>query len=332
MSMLDLFHANPAFNTTSLTAAINDIDARPTRLAELGLFNESGVTTTTVQVEKQGATLALVSAASRGANGQQLSANTRGLIPFNTIHLPQKTQLLADEIQNVRAFGSENEVQVLQNIVNERLARMRMQLDATIEYQRIGAIKGQILDADGTTVLTNILTAFGITKNTHAMALATAGTEVRNKIVEAKRKVEKELNMIPVRSYRILAGAAFFDAFISNESVKAAYDRWQDGQFGRDDVRNGFTFGGVTIEEYRGGIGSTPFIADDKAYLIPEGVPDLFITRFAPANYMETVNTIGLPYYAKQELMDFDKGVDIETQSNPISLCTRPRAVIELSA
>lgn len=332
MPMLDLFHANPAFNTTSLTAAINDIDARPTRLAELGLFSESGVTTTTVQVEKQGATLALVSSAARGASGQSLSGLSRNMIPFNTIHLPQKDQLLADSIQNVRAFGTENEVQVVQNIVNERLARMRMQLDATIEYQRIGAIKGQILDSDGTTVLTNLLTAFGITKNSHAMTLGTAGTEVRNKLVEAKRKVEKELNMIPVRSYRILAGAAFFDAFISAEAVKTAYDRWQDGQFGRDDVRNGFTFAGVTIEEYRGGIGSTPFIADDKAYLIPEGVPDLFITRFAPANYMETVNTVGLPYYAKQELMDFDKGVDIETQSNPISLCTRPRAVIELSA
>ena len=51
-----------------------------------------------------------------------------------------------------------------------------------------------------------------------------------------------------------------------------------------------------------------------------------------PANYMETVNTIGLPYYAKQEPMDFDKGIEVETQSNPIHLCTRPAAICKLTA
>jgi hypothetical protein len=47
---------------------------------------------------------------------------------------------------------------------------------------------------------------------------------------------------------------------------------------------------------------------------------------------METVNTIGLPYYAKQEELRMGKGIDLESQSNPISICTRPRAVIKLTA
>ena len=47
---------------------------------------------------------------------------------------------------------------------------------------------------------------------------------------------------------------------------------------------------------------------------------------------METVNTLGLPYYAKQEVMKFNKGVEIETQSNPICLNTLPEAVIKLTA
>ena len=45
---------------------------------------------------------------------------------------------------------------------------------------------------------------------------------------------------------------------------------------------------------------------------------------------METVNTIGLPLYAKQELMRMNKGVELEAQSNPLNLCTKPRAVIKL--
>jgi len=61
--------------------------------------------------------------------------------------------------------------------------------------------------------------------------------------------------------------------------------------------------------------------------MVPEGKPGLFLTRFAPANYNETVNTKGLPYYVKSKAKDFDKGVDMEGQSNPMNLCTSPLAV-----
>ncbi|MEP3300783.1 MAG: major capsid protein, partial [Roseibium sp.] len=63
----------------------------------------------------------------------------------------------------------------------------------------------------------------------------------------------------------------------------------------------------------------------------PYGVPGLFITRFAPADYIETVNTPGLPRYMKQIVKTNGKGVDIELQSNPISLCTQPGALRRLT-
>ncbi|WP_342006773.1 major capsid protein [Stutzerimonas balearica] len=99
----------------------------------------------------------------------------------------------------------------------------------------------------------------------------------------------------------------------------------------RDDLRKGFTFGEVTWKEFYGKVGSISFIGENDAYLIPIGVSELFITRYAPADYMETVNTIGLPLYAKQELMRMNKGVALEAQSNPLNLCTKPRAVIKLT-
>jgi len=73
------------------------------------------------------------------------------------------------------------------------------------------------------------------------------------------------------------------------------------------------------------------YVATDDAYLFPMGSPGLFVTYFAPADYVETVNTIGLPRYAKQEAMKMDKGIDIETQTNPLCLCTRPRTVVKLT-
>lgn len=71
------------------------------------------------------------------------------MIPFNTIHLPARSTIRADEVRGLRQFGSESELESVQTMVQKRQIKHRRQLDATIEYHRIGAIKGQILDADG---------------------------------------------------------------------------------------------------------------------------------------------------------------------------------------
>jgi hypothetical protein len=42
---------------------------------------------------------------------------------------------------------------------------------------------------------------------------------------------------------------------------------------------------------------------------------------------METVNTEGMAFYAKQRLMDFDKGIELECQSNPLPICLKPLVV-----
>lgn len=330
MPTLDIFK-DDAFGLVSMTKSINEQPHVPGRIGELGLFSEEGVSTTSVSVEKLGDTLSLVPAGERGSDANNVKGDKRTLVDFRAVHLPQRAKVLADEVTNVRAFGSESELQTVQAVVNKRLGKMRSSLDATIEYQRIGAIKGQIIDADGATVLTDIFGKFGLSQQTKIMALGTDTTKVRVKINEAKRLMEDALGNALYRSARVLCSASFFDAFVSHPNVEKFYLNWQAAADMRGDVRAGFLFGDVFWEEYRGKVGATSFIADGDAYLVPEGVPDLFVTHYAPADYVETVNTIGLPYYAKQELLPMGKGIDIEAQSNPISLCTRPRANIKLT-
>lgn len=330
MPTLDIFN-NDAFNLVNLTKAINDAPYQPGRIGELGLFSEEGITTSTLQIEQQGTTISLVPAGQRGSSGTVVVGDKRKLIPISTIHLPQRAAILADEVQGLRAFGTESEMETVQNVMNKRLAKMRRNLDTTIEYQRMGAIKGQVLDSDGSTVILDMFNTFGVSQTTHSMVLGTTSTKVRNKVVEAKRKVENALGALTYSGLRVLCSASFFDALVSHDAVVAAYDRWMSGDFLRQDQRGGFYFAGVFWEEYRGSVGSVKFIADDTAYMIPEGVPDLFVTNYAPADYMETANTIGLPYYAKQEPKPMNKGIDIESQSNPISICTRPSAIAKLT-
>jgi hypothetical protein len=63
--------------------------------------------------------------------------------------------------------------------------------------------------------------------------------------------------------------------------------------------------------------------------MYPIGVPGLFKTHYAPADFIEAVNTVGLPAYAKQERMEMDRGIKIHAQSNPLCMCHRPAALIK---
>jgi hypothetical protein len=332
----DIFN-NDAFALSGLTAAINDAPYIPSRLAQLGWFQSSGMTTTTTMIERKGMTLALVPSMPRGAPATPKSVTKGTMFPIAAVHLPQRAHVNADEVQNVRAFGTMNELMTAQSLVQEKLNVLRQDLDITLEVQRVGAMKGIVYDANGTDVLWDFFTLFGYTQQVFSMELDQTTTDVRSMCTAARRLVEAKLGAKPYTSLRAICSSGFFDAFIGNADVKKTYEQFQGGAWLRTDLGasqkgpGGFYYGDIWWEEYRGNINGTAMIETNCAYLVPEGVPGLFISKFAPADYMETVNTMGLPYYAKMERERFDKGVEIESQSNPLIVNTQPDAVVKLT-
>lgn len=319
-----------AFGVAALTAAINEQELVPGRLAALGLFEEEGVTTLTVQIEKDGDKLALVPAGERGTSGLIVAGSKRILLPFNTVHLPERFAIKADEIQGIRAFGTQTELQAVQDVVNKRIEKARRQLDATHEFHRMGAVSGKVLDADGSTVLLDIYDRFGVQRQVFSMGLNDPETNVQVQCVEALDMQEDALGATTTTSSRAFCGKTFWKKLIAHSSVVETYKGSEQAASLRGDGRMSFEFGGISWERYRGKVAGVAFIPDDEARLVPEGVPEMFLSVYAPADYMETVNTQGLPYYSKLEPLPFGKGVAGEAQSNPLHICTRPRAVINL--
>ena len=332
MATFDIFN-NDAFSVSSLSQVIVDIPRVQTVLGDSGLFTESGIATTSMMIERTGSEFRLVPAAPRGGVGQPVSLKGRSLVPVAAVHLPQSGAMLADEVQGIRAFGSETEVEAVSARVAAKLAVAKSNLDLTLEYHRIGAVKGQVLDADGTTVLMDMYTTFGVAQSIQNFILATAGTKVKDKITALTRAIRTKLGGRSFTGVEVLCSASFFDALVGHVTIEKAFELFNQNAYARADQRGvAFSFGGVTFREYLGGVGGVDFILAGEAYAYPTGVSGLFQTAYAPAPYLETVNTLGLPYYAKQMLMDYDKGVAFETQSNPINFCSLPEAVIKCLA
>lgn len=329
--MLNVFGSD-AFHFTKLVAAINLIPHQPTRLGQMGLFRSEGVDTLTVAIEMENNVLTLVPTAARGAPGVVKGVERRTLRDFRTVHLPQRVTINADEVGNLRAFGSETEEELAMGRLNKKMTVARRDLDITHEFQRMGALKGIVLDADGSTVIYNFNTEFGVSASTKSIALATAGTKVLQEVISVKGMIEDVLGGTMYEGITVLCSPEFFAAFTSHPAVTASY-QYQMSQVLRQDRRyTGFEFGGVYFEEYRGTVAGQRFLAANKALAFPTGVPDMFMSYFSPAPYMETVNTVGLPFYMKQKNMDYDVGVEWQVQSNPLHINTRPNAVVELTA
>lgn len=316
------------FTGQSLTAAINELPVIPS--VTQAMFEEAGIATIEASIERRVDALALVPSAPRGGLAKPYTIASRDGLTFRAVHLPQRATFLADSLQNVRAFGSDQLYSVEQRL-NELLANMRNDIDFTLEHQRVGALMGQVLDANGS-VLYDLLSEFSVTQQTHAMALGTTSTKVRTKLIEARRLAEAALGNLRPKTWLCLAGAQFFDGMSDHPSVEAFLANQPAAAEMRADNRGGFEVGGVTVTEYSYGTNGVPWIDTDEAYLVPVGAPGLLIGRYAPADYANTINTVGIPYYSSAEPLPHNKGFSLEAQSNPIFLCTRPRAVIKLTA
>lgn len=328
MAMPDFFNSD-SFNLVSLTTSINLLPYKPARIGEMKLFSEQGINTRTAIVEERAGVLALLPSKPVGSPGTVARRGLRTVRSFVIPHIPYDDRIEAASLQGVRKFGSEDQTEGVTTVVNDRLQKMRQDHEATLEYLRIGAIHGKIIDGDGSTELYDLFIEFNVSAPSDVdFLLGTDTTKIGNLLIGVKETIEDGLGAERYDHIHAFCGSTWFKAFVEHPEVKYAYQYFQEGQMLRADPRAGFEYKGVIFEVYRGTIGSKAFVAAGDVRFFPVGVPDLFITHYAPADFIETVNTIGIPVYAKQATEEFDRGVKLHTQSNPLPLCTRPLTLV----
>jgi hypothetical protein len=319
------------FSVANLTAAVNKLPVMPGKVGAMGLFDEKGVTSTTVIIDEREGRLVLVPNTSRNDDPAPIKGNKRKRRTFETLHLPINRPLLPSQLQGIAAFGQESATTPIATVINDHLQDLKNSIEATREFQRVGALRGKLLDADGETMF-DLYKEFEVSQKKMTVALSAAGTNVRKACLDAKRHSESKLGGVMVTGFRALCGPDWFDAFIDHEKVKAAFANYQEAQdrLGGD-LRTGFTFGGIEFIEYDVTVSGQRFIPADIAQVFPmaRGVFRLFN---APANYNETVNTLGQPFYSKAEPRKMGKGWDLEAQANPLAMCLFPEALVELKA
>lgn len=334
MPILNPFE-NDAFNTVALTDAVNLLPVTYGRINQQGTFVEGGSMSNTILVEELDGTLTILPTSPRGSRGPAIGTDKRKVRSFVLPHINHPGRISPSEIQGVRAFGQESMLKTATMVMDEKMQRMRRNYDITKEYHRIRSIAGEMLDADGS-VLFNWFTEFGITQKVVDFVLGTATTNIRNKCLEVVRHIETQLRGDTMRGVWVECSQTFFEALTAHANVEKAWENWQ-GNSDRlgGDPRAGFPFGGCTFREY---IGNAPdkdgntraFVTagDGRAY--PAGTQQTFLTRYGPGDFMDTVNQPGTEIFVRQKVEDFNKGIELWSESNPIHMCVRPAVCVRV--
>lgn len=321
------------YGVLPMSEAINRVASVPTIIDELGIFKKTMLTTTYVSVESKGGALNLVDAVPRGTPGMPVSEQRGKPRTFSCLHLPKNDVVRADDVQNVRSFGSQKNTLTVAQKVADKLSAMKADIDYTIEHLRLGALKGKLLNADGTE-LVDIYKEFGMTRPSHTLKLtgkdAHAGKELEAVLSMMKHKRQGEM----VRGWVVLCGLEFLQKLKYHPTMQDIYLRYKEAQAYRDGSSANIEFEhmGVKFIQYDHQFGNSQSnIADNEGILLPLGTASTFREFYAPADMNETVNTPALPYYASREPMAHKKGWDLHAQSNPLPMLLRPELVATLT-
>ena len=178
---------NPGFSMASLTAAINLIPNRYGRLEQLDLFPAKPVRTRQVVIEERNGTLNLLPTLPLGGPSTvECARQAQIALLRHPAHAAGRRRAARRSAGGAcLRFGNRDRSRSPASW-RSIWRRMRNKHAITLEHLRMGALKGVILDADGS-VLHNLYTDFGIAPKSVNFALATETTNVRNKCVEVMR-------------------------------------------------------------------------------------------------------------------------------------------------
>jgi len=334
MADMGLF-ASDEFNEITMTDAVSRIDHQPSLIRSMGLFEKQPSRTTGILIEMNTKTNTLVPVSDRGAPLTEVERLRRNIKSFETYRLAKASTVYATEVQNIRKFGTTGELEQLIDLVAEGTEQSDGDISLTEENMMLGCVQGIVVDSDGSTVLHNWFTEFGITPPTEkAFDFANATVaEVSNMILDIHTQMQDASKGLMYNEVVALCDTVFFkgltshEAYTGNSTNPVEALRLMD-EYGR--AYNTVSFGNITWINYRGSQSeSSVAIGSGKVKFFPRGGRGLFKQGLGCAEFGEYVNTPGKERYVIN-IPDRDRNAWMKTEmyTYPLFYCTRPEMLL----
>lgn len=337
------FLRDPRYTVRNVSDAIMRIPNEYSLLSKLGLFPEKGIRTTYVEIETKTGYLNLIPTSQRGAPAPEKKRSDRGSRVMRTLFMQQNDTIKPSDLQNLPQFGALGSDQFLESFDNtlaDRFYELQRGYRQTHEYMRWGALRGDVLDADGT-ALYNCYTEMGESQTSIDFKFGTTETDgILAASKEGRRFMEQNLLGETMTRQLALCSAEFFDNVTNHPKHAEVYKQNPVGRPNpllEDLGVTYFQHGTWTYIEHNGqasylnadGTSSTRrFIPANEAIIVPLGTQQVFRSYFSPGEMMDAVNMDGQALYVSLKELDHGAGIEIHTESAPLFLVQKPRLVL----
>ncbi len=306
------------FTREQLLLSLAKVPFIPGRLSEY--FDTRGLTGTTFSIEQRPENAPQIMASTpRGTPSKVETLEKRNVYSFDTVHKRYDGSVYADEVLNMRGMGVNVASEVIIQRRDDLIMRLRNDVDLTLESLRVAC-------------LATPSNAFGNMPASAQIALNTDATKTRAEIfTKIRQPIRTALGGIPFTGIKALCSATFWAKLIENAAIKATLLNYSMAQSLRGETTEMVNFGGVSWEFYDGT--GTVVIPTGEARVFPIGIPQMWQQAFAPADTLDTVGAgaLGVPYYMQAIPSRDNRSWYIEMQTNPVMVCTRPTAVLQIT-
>lgn len=332
MADMSLFN-NEEFEQVTFTDSIQKMDFQPSLLRDMGIFEKQPSRTTGILLEMDTKTNSLIPVSQRGAPLTEAERRKRNIRTFETHRIAIASTVQAVEVQNIRAYGKTTELMQLKDMVADGVEISHGNIALTEENMMLGAVQGIVVDADGTTVLNNWYTEFGIAQPAEiAFDFANNNAaEVRTIMRNMKRKVVDNAKGLAVMEVINLCGDNFFDELQNHEVYTGNTQNLMEAQRLTDEFGVAYSkikVGEMTWINYRGSESESDVsIHTDSVKTFPRA-KGLFKHGLGCAEFGPFVNTPGKERYVINiPDRDRDAWMKTEVYTYPLMYCTRPEAL-----
>ena len=337
---------NP-FEPQTIGQALDVLPNRFSRVGQMNIFDRRPIATTTVTVIMRKGRLVLLNPVARSGPRQEQNRTLKNSITFDIPTFKFGDVITPEDIQNVVRFApGPLQAEQVADAEARRLQSVRDTHDETFEFFRLAALKGQIVDPLGN-LMYNLFDAFSIQKKIIYMDLDNPLTDITDHTsaitdhiatelkgetsdggvhVMCGKDMRRKINRHPSRTKWLEQHPDAASLLAKSRDIgdpNAMRTTYVDGVMFEENTEQFENINGETLIP----------IETNRGYAFPTGTTEMFPEYDAPANRMDTVNVApNEEIFVSYEDLKHDKGIDLDTESNKLPLCTAPRLLIELRA
>ncbi|AGZ17543.1 major capsid protein [Escherichia phage 4MG] len=322
------------FQIVDLGATLEIVPRQYRLITNMDLFTAYHGVTTIAQIERVDEVVTDFPARRRQGERNYVGTEKAQLRNFNIPFFPLDRQITAADVQNFRKYFTADAPKTVEDVVARVVRRIRISHEQLKEKAMLQAIMGKSWAPQDPTAQYNYFTEWGVTQHTANIDFTDVATDPTD-IIEADARayiIDNAGDNGNNYNIVVLASRKWFSALIAHPLVMNAYQYYSSTQEplrrrlgqGQENANNRmFVHKNVTyIEDI------SNYIPDGEAYILPQGIDDMFQIHYAPADDVRDANTPAQELYLWYKSSAYLREEKVESETSFLTVNTRPELVV----